>query len=212
MKTVFWNVDTQYDFMRNDETHKGKLPVEGARAIEGNLELLTKLAAREGMQVVNTADWHTYDDPEIDDNNPDFVNTFPMHCEAKTKGAEYVPATKPQDPYIVDCRNGQYDAEKLRTERNVQFYKNEFNIFTGNKLAEAAVDIIAPDRVIAYGVATNVCVDFAVMGNLERGREVYVVEDAVKELPHLPLDATMDRWKDAGAKFIKTAEVADYLR
>ena len=31
MKTIFWNVDTQYDFMRDDESFKGGLPVSGAR-------------------------------------------------------------------------------------------------------------------------------------------------------------------------------------
>ncbi|MFT4304416.1 MAG: cysteine hydrolase family protein [Candidatus Woesearchaeota archaeon] len=212
MKTVFWNVDTQYDFMRNDETHKGRLPVQDAREIEGNLEKLTRLAAREGLQVVNTADWHVYGDVEINDDNPDFVNTFPMHCEAGTKGAQYIPATNPENPYVVDCRNPQYDLEKVKTARNLVLYKNKFDIFTGNPVADRVVDAVAPERVIVYGVATNVCNDFAVMGNVERGREVYAVVDAMKELPHLPLEVTLEKWKAAGVKFVKTDDVVKYLK
>ena len=49
------------------------------------------------------------------------------------------------------------------------------------------------------------------MGNVARGREVYAVLDAMKELPHLPLEDTLNKWKEAGVKFIKTAEVRDYL-
>ena len=52
MKTLFWNVDTQYDFMRNDDSFKGALPVEGARSIEGNLAKLTSYAREHGYQIL----------------------------------------------------------------------------------------------------------------------------------------------------------------
>ena len=47
MRTIFWNVDTQYDFMRNDESFKGALPVPNAKETQvGNLsiEQVVKLA------------------------------------------------------------------------------------------------------------------------------------------------------------------------
>ena len=96
MKTIFWNVDTQYDFMRPD----GRLYVKGAEQIEGNLVRLTELARRKGIKVVNTADWHRKDSLELS-NNPDFANTFPPHCLQNTRGAEFIPATNPQDSYKI---------------------------------------------------------------------------------------------------------------
>ena len=39
-KTIFWDVDTQYDFMMRD----GKLYVQGAEGIARNLKALTEFA------------------------------------------------------------------------------------------------------------------------------------------------------------------------
>ena len=64
MKTIFWNVDTQIDFMKP----YGKLPVaggEGAEDIEQNLEYLTDIATEENIQVVNTADYHNENSEEL---------------------------------------------------------------------------------------------------------------------------------------------------
>ena len=214
MKTIFWNVDTQYDFMRNDETFRGSLAITGAGEIEGNLEFLTKLAAARMKKVVNTADMHTLQSPEIS-VNPDFKTTFPAHCLRGTIGAAYIPATIPEAPYIIDWAAPRFDSQRVQDARNIVLYKDRFDIFhpQGAPHTLKVLEIIKPDRVIVYGVATNVCVDFAVRGllNFHRGIEVYVPADAIKELPNLPLDEMLDAWRDAGTKLIRTNEVAKYL-
>ncbi|MBI2045065.1 cysteine hydrolase [Candidatus Pacearchaeota archaeon] len=206
MKTIFWNVDTQYDFMRA----YGKLYVQGAESIEGNLEILTKLAEKENIQVVNTADWHTEKTEEIS-NNPDFIKTFPRHCMNGTPGAEYVPVTIPQKPYKIRWWQKSFDEKEVANSRNIILYKDKFDVFTGTPHADSVLRIIKPERAIVYGVATNVCVDCAVTGLLERKVEVYVPLDAIKELPNLPLHEVLDRWKGMGAKLIKTSEVEKYI-
>lgn len=203
MKTIFWNVDTQYDFMRNDEEFRGALTVENARTIEGNLERLTKYAEKNDVQVVNTADWHTPESKEFSEN-PDFMKTFPPHCLSGTKGAEYVPATKPKDPYTIDWRSESFDESEVKSRRELVLYKDAFDIFSGSPHSDKVVDTINPDRVIVYGVATNVCVNYAVNGLLERGVETYVVADAIKELPNLPLDEVLKSWTSKGAKLVTT--------
>jgi nicotinamidase/pyrazinamidase len=214
MKTIFWNVDTQYDFMRNDQGHRGTLAIPGAIDIEPNLERLTKMADAAGIVVVNSADYHTMHSREISET-PDFKTTFPAHCLRDTRGAEYVPATRPEDPYIIDWRDAGFDRKELREHRNIIILKDEFDVFhpTAAPHTKKVLDILRPDRVIVYGVATNVCVDYAVKGllNFRKGTEVYVVTDAIKELPTLPLEQTLDVWRDAGARFIKTEEVGKYL-
>src|SRR3989344_4668526 len=167
-KTIFWNVDTQYDFMKPD----GKLSIAGATEIEGNLEHLTSLAASRGIKVVNTADYHHTNSRELS-ATPDYKTTFPAHCLEKTPGAEFIDATKPENPYVIHWMGmdeGHWkwpippDPAKIKEHRNIVLYKDEFDAFhpTGAPYTDKVLQVLTPQRAIVYGVATNVCVDFAV--------------------------------------------------
>ena len=207
MKTIFWNVDTQYDFMKPE----GKLYVTGAEAIEPNLVKLTQLAEVNKIKVVNTGDWHNPDSEELSDN-PDFMNTFPQHCMANSPGAKFIPATNPKNPYIINWEDKDIDAERVLQERNILLYKDAFNVFEGNPHANRIVELFKSNRVeraIVYGVATNVCVDFAVNGLLERKVQVYVPIDAIKELPNLPLP--YKGWQEKGAIFTDVNKIYKML-
>lgn len=212
MKTIFWNVDTQYDFMRDDKSFKGSLPVPGAREIEKNLEKLTKFAEKNNYQVVNTADWHTPDSKEFSEN-PDYVNTFPPHCLKNTKGAEFVPATKPKNPYIVDWDQEQcnFSFGKVINSRNILLHKDAFDIFGGNLYSEKVLKLINPNRIIVYGVATNICVNYAIKGLLKAEKQVYVPIDAIKEIPGEGLEKLFEIWKWHGVKFTKTDKILEAL-
>ncbi len=207
MKTIFWNVDTQYDFMRED----GKLPVPEAESIEPNLERLTAMAKVYGVVVVNTADSHNENSKEFS-ANPDYVKTFPQHCMAGTAGAEYVPATAPENAYVADWRNKTLDEVAVREHRNIVLTKDVFDVFSpkeGSPHAGRVLEMLQPERAIVYGVATNVCVDFAVEGLLNKGIEVYVVRDAIKGLQGIP--EPLEKWEVRGAKMIESADVVKYL-
>lgn len=210
MKTIFWNVDTQYDFMHNDDVFRGALAVPGASHIESNLEKLTDLAREKKIKVVNTADYHTLDSAEIS-KTPDFKTTFPPHCLRYTKGADFVPETRPNNPYAIDWGQKIFDHKEVVDRRNIVLYKDDFDIFKGSPHTEKVLELIKPDRAIVYGVATNVCVNYAVLGLLSRGVQVYVPTDAIKELPNLPLEQVLETWRDNGAVLIKTEELANYL-
>ncbi|MBS3146406.1 cysteine hydrolase [Candidatus Woesearchaeota archaeon] len=204
MKTIYWNQDTQYDFMRNDQDHKGTLVIPNAISIEKNLELLTKEAKDKSIQVINTADWHTQNSKEIS-LNPDYKNTFPAHCLENTKGAEYIPATLPENPYIIDFRYNKIDSLKVVEYRNIVLYKDDFDIFKGNPYTDKVLNIIKPTHIIIYGVATDVCVNFAVQGLAQRNYNVTVAIDAIKELPNSSVNDFYEKWKKLGVK-LKTVE------
>jgi len=199
MKTILWNVDTQFDFMREGWA----LPIPGAKDIEENLAWLVLDAEKRGRQVVNTADWHGLLTAELS-MTPDYKTTFPPHCMRYTAGAEFVPATKPENPYVVDWNAERIDVGEL-TRREIVIYKDKFDVFAGNPFADKVVEAIKPERAIVFGVATNVCVDYAVRGLLKRGVQVYVPTDAIKELPGLPLP--YEAWKELGAVLTTTEEV-----
>jgi nicotinamidase/pyrazinamidase len=212
----FWNTDTQYDFMRNDEEYRGKLAIEGARGIEPNLERLTQFARRNNYRIVHTADVHTSEDEEIS-KNPDFVNTYPMHCERDTLGAEFVQASRPQEAYIVDFKENYFSPDRIKEAREIVIYKNRFDVYSGNPHTSEIVKIISPRTIVHYGVATNVCVDQAITGSLDRGLEVIAVVDAMKGLDHLtgtPLETkkVIERWQRRGARLITTEGLIEEMR
>ncbi len=201
---IFWNVDTQIDFV----SPEGKLYVPGAELIKSNWEVLTQLANHKSITVVNTADWHYSNSAELS-ATPDFMKTFPEHCMAKTTGAEYVEETKPENPLIIDWETeisfniGLIESKKFR---NYVIRKDAFDVFKGNPFTEQLLAFLSPKTVIVYGVTTNVCVNDAVVGLVQRGKNVIVVEDAIKELPNIPLP--LDDWEKMGVKLMKLEEVA----
>ncbi len=197
---IFWNVDTQFDFVDT----KGKLYVSGAELLKPIWQEITKLAADKNIKVVNTADFHYSNSAELSDN-PDFVSTFPQHCMANTPGADYVAETQPDNPAVFEWDKQYLTLDEVNTKRNIVLRKDAFDVFVGNPHTESIVEILAPKTVVVYGVTTNVCVKAAVDGLATRVDKVYVIEDAIKELPNIPLP--FDNWKKLGVEMIKFKEL-----
>jgi nicotinamidase/pyrazinamidase len=74
MKTVFFDIDTQCDFL----LPAGALSVPGAARILPAVAQLNRWAAANGTVVVSTMDAHTENDPEF--------QIWPGHCVAGTLG------------------------------------------------------------------------------------------------------------------------------
>lgn len=210
--TIFWNVDTQYDFIDPN----GLLPVgeeqEGAREIEDALARVTETARDYDITVVNTADWHTEESSELSDN-PDFRETFPPHCMANTEGAEYIDATEPKDPFYIHW-DEDLDEDLSRHDGDFVVYKDAFDVFAGEPEAphtENLLNELSPDNAVVYGVATDVCVDYAVKGLLERDINVYIVEDAVKGIDSSESRRSLDSWNSNGVENLKSDQIDNYL-
>lgn len=205
--SIFWNVDTQEDFI----DQAGKLYVQGAEEIRPVLKQITDFAKSEGIRVVNTCDYHHINSEELS-SLPDYVTSFPQHCLAGTSGADFISETLPESPLLIDWDHEMAifaefdDPDRFR---NIVIRKDAFDVFAGNLHAEKVVQILHPDQVFVYGVSTNVCVDKAVIGLKERGIKVYVFQDAIKELPNLPLP--FETWKSLGIEMISFADVRRYL-
>ncbi|MEZ5104444.1 MAG: isochorismatase family protein [Draconibacterium sp.] len=204
---IFWNVDTQVDFVLPE----GKLYVPGAELLQDKWERLTEIAKEKLIPVVNTADFHYDGSKELSDN-PDFIKTFPAHCMANTAGAEYVSSTNPENPVIFDWNGINVTPEdflSVNKIRNIIIRKDAFDVFVDNPYTDEIVSELAPETVIVYGVTTNVCVNDAVVGLASRVKNVFVIEDAIKELPNIPLP--FDTWKQLGVKMISLAELEEML-
>ena len=205
--TLFWNVDTQEDFIDPG----GNLYVRGAETIRPVLKQITTLAKEFGVRVMNTCDYHYINAEEISEN-PDYITKFPPHCMAGTAGAQFISETDPETPLIIDWDSelaifAEFD--DATRFRNIVLRKNEFDVFAGNPYTDKVLDILRPDQIFVYGVTTNICVDRVVVGLAERGFKVFVIGDAIRELPNLPLP--YDTWKAKGVETIRFADIESYL-
>lgn len=204
---LFWNVDTQVDFIEPF----GKLYVQGAEKLKPIFKQITDYAVENKIRVISTCDFHLINSNELS-SSPDYITTFPEHCMAGTSGAEFIPETRPAIPAIIDWMTQLAILPQLANAdqiRNIVIRKDAFDVFEGNPYTHRILDLINPSKIFVYGVTTNVCVDKAVCGLAEHGFPVYVFEDAIKELPNLPLP--FDNWEKLGVKMIKFEEIGQYL-
>ncbi len=81
MKTVFFDVDTQIDFL----IPAGALYVPGAERMIEQIAALNRYAMEHGIPVISTMDAHAEDDPEF--------KQWPHHCVAGTLGQQKPPST-----------------------------------------------------------------------------------------------------------------------
>ncbi|HNU77564.1 MAG: isochorismatase family protein [Prolixibacteraceae bacterium] len=200
---LFWNVDTQIDFVEPG----GNLYIKGAEKLKPKWAEITKVARRLKIKVVNTADYHYVHSAEINEH-PDMVSSFPVHCLAGTRGAEFIKETEPDNPLIFNW-DTTYDIMPLKVDvpryRNFVIRKDAFDVFAGNPVTIPLLTELNPDIVVVYGVSTNVCVDFAVQGLAKRVKQVYVLSDGIKELPRIPLP--YEQWEKLGVKMISSVDL-----
>lgn len=207
-RIIFWDVDTQYDFMKPD----GKLYVPEAEHVIPNLKKLTDYAHGHGIRIVASADDHVIGHPEISDT-PDWKGTFPPHCIRGTAGQEKIPETAlraplviepaPTDPRMLADRVGAHSGDIL-------LHKHRFDVFSNDNVV-TLLDVLDPDDIVLYGVATDVCDKAAVEGLLERRphTRLFVVTDAIKGIDKDASEHLLREWGDEGVRLVKTKEVVE---
>jgi|SRR5690242_16405500 nicotinamidase/pyrazinamidase len=198
-KFIFWEVDTQADFMLPG----GKLYVPGAEKLLPNIRKLTDAARQGRVFLVSHGCYHTKDDPEF--------ATFPPHCIKGTSGAALVPealtgkaVTVPNEPNAAVPRD-------LSGYQQVLLEKQTLDIFQSRHADELLERLNRDAEFVVFGVVTEYCVRFAAKGLLERGRRVSVVEDAIETLNVQDGNRTISELQALGAKFITTEQALTLL-
>lgn len=193
-RTIFWEVDTQADFMLPG----GKLYVPGAEKIIPNIKRLVDVARQGNVLLVSDACRHSRDDPEF--------QTFPPHCIRGTPGARIIPEGLAQTFYTVA------NDEKVKLPKNLFSYqqivleKQTLDVFD-NPHASTIVSRLGKDvEYVMFGVVTEYCVRLAAKGLLARGHKVSIVEDAIETLKPEDGRRTIEELKSLGAKLISTNE------
>lgn len=182
MKTVFFDVDTQIDFM----FPAGALYVPGAKTILGRVAALNGFAASRGIAVISTMDAHSENDPEF--------RVYPHHCVVGTVGQQKAAATLLENRVVV-----ANTPSKRAVASQILLEKQTLDCFTNVNLAELLRELGA-ERYVVYGVVTEICVKFAALGLLRTGSRVELVTDAIRSLDDANGAATIAEFTASGGR------------
>jgi len=196
--TIFWDVDTQFDFMDPE----GRLYVPGAREIVETVSAVRRFALNHGFSMIADIDWHRPNDLEISDA-PDFQETFPPHCMAGAPGSERVGylGEIPIDYVEID----ESDVADLRTlVRKRPFHivirKNCLDVFQ-NPNTGRLVELIRPKQVVVFGVALDFCVSCVLHGLAKHQKiELLLLSDATKGLGSTPDEEIYAAFRQMGVQ------------
>lgn len=184
-KVAFIDVDTQVDFVEP----AGKLYARGAEAIKPQLGRLVRLARAANIPLVSSVDAHGPSDAEF--------AQFPPHCLKGTPGQRKLPETSTGREVYVP--NTPSDNIPDPTRVHAVLEKQQFSLFTHQK-AEQVIGATGARDMVVFGVVTEVCVRQAVIGLLERGYAVQVVEDAIWPLDKEKGEQVLQDLERRGAK------------
>ena len=193
-KIIFWEVDTQADFMLPG----GKLYVPGAEKLLPNIGKLTDAARQGRVFLVSHGCFHAKDDPEF--------QLFPPHCVKGTPGSAYVAEALADRVAIVPNDAGAPLPNDLSLYQQVLLEKQTLDIFESRHAEELLKKLPRDAEFVVFGVVTEYCVLLAAKGLLERGRRVSVVEDAIATLKPEDGKKAIAELRALGAKFITTAQ------
>jgi nicotinamidase/pyrazinamidase len=182
MKTVFFDIDTQIDFVYP----AGALYVPGAETI---LPTIGELNRRASL-VISTMDAHAENDPEF--------KIFPPHCVVGTTGQHKPAITLLDQRATVPATNN--GARQLILE------KQQLDCFSSPHLAPLLAQLNA-DRYVVYGVVTEICVRCAAFGLLKMGKPVELVTDAVKALDEQKAREMFSQFTAAGGRLTTSSAV-----
>jgi nicotinamidase/pyrazinamidase len=180
-------VDVQNDFCEG-----GSLPVAGGARVASDIaELLHHWTTRDPLapdyaHVVATKDHHV-DPGDHWAREPDFVNSWPVHCKVGTDGEAFHPNLDPQP----------FDAIFLKGEHEAAYSGFEGRTTDDVALAEWLRTHGVTD-VDVCGIATDYCVRATALDAVREGFATRVLEDLVAGVAEASTEAALSELRDAG--------------
>ena len=193
MTRALFIVDVQNDF-----TEGGALAVAGGDAVAAGVSAYLAAHAGDYDVIVASRDWH---DPDSDNGGhialggePDFVDTWPVHCGAGTPGAA-------DDPLL----QAGAVTHHVRKGQGVPAY----SLFEGTADdGRTAAEILAEHGVTeadVTGIATDHCVRASALDAIAHGIHVRVLTDLVAGVAPEPSEAALAELAHAGAELAVSA-------
>lgn len=213
MKTVFFDIDTQLDFV----VPAGALYAPGAEKILDHVAALNMRAPL----VISTVDAHSENDPEF--------RQWPHHCVTGCLGQRKLHSTLLENRVVIHNEPAEEGDGPLNqgsastvidSRRTVPFFrppaippgcrqiileKQTVDCFT-NRHLDAILQTLKADRYVVYGVVTEICVKNAAFGLLKTGKPVFIVTDAIRALNDATAAQMLAEFQAAGGQ-LTTAEL-----
>jgi len=208
--TIFWDVDTQFDFMLPE----GRLYVPGAETIIDKVSEVRKFALGNGFSLIADIDWHSRDNEEISDQ-PDFKQSFPPHCMAGSAGSERVGYLGELPIEYIEIEQMKPDSLRVMVDKD-QFHivikKQSIDVFS-NPNTDQLIELIRPKAMVVFGVALDFCVYYVLRGLAKyRFIKLYLLKDAVKGLGARPEEEIFDELRQMGVEITGLSKLRRKLR
>lgn len=185
-KTALLVADVQRDFCEG-----GSLAVPGGEAAAVAISDLIESAAGAYAMVIATRDWHV--DPgdhfAPEGTEPDFVDTWPVHCVAGTTGAEWHPDLHLPDGAVVVSKGASSAA----------YSAFEGVAGDGRSLKDVLrdADVSAVDVV---GIATSYCVKATALDAVRAGFSTRVLAPLTADIDPARTPSTLEELAKSGVK------------
>ena len=179
--------------VQNDFTEGGSLGVAGGARVAADITDYIRTHRADYDVVFASRDWHTADH----DNGghihpePDYVDTWPEHCIAGSRGAEYHPA--------LDVE--WIDVHVLKGQGVPAYSIFEGHTHDGRDFPEVLGSHGVTD-VDVVGIATDYCVLASALDAKASGREVRVLSDLVAGVAPETSAAALERLAAAGVEIV----------
>ena len=165
MSKALFIVDVQNDF-----TERGALGVTGGDEVAARITRFLADHADDYAIVVASRDWHDGDNDNGGHfaDEPDFVDTWPVHCVGGTFGAEY---------------DDVFDTSRVTHHLKKGQGKPAYSLFEGiSDEGRTATELLGEHGILdidVVGLATDYCVRASALDAIAAGRHVRIFTDLI---------------------------------
>ncbi len=178
--------------VQNDFTEGGALGVDGGDAVAARISRYLAAHAGEYDVIVASRDWHDADNDNgghFAADEPDYVDTWPVHCVGGTAGAEYDPG--------LDVSTVTHHVKKGQGEPAYSLFEGTTD---DGRSVETVLDEHGVVDVDVTGIATDYCVRASALDAIAHGRHVRVFTDLVAGVADTSSEAALAELAHAGAE------------
>lgn len=181
--------------VQNDFTEGGALAVQGGDGVASAISEYLRSHAADYAVIIASRDWH---DAQGDNGghfsaDPDFVDSWPVHCVAGTAGADYDP--------LLDTGAVTHHVQKGQGRPAYSLFEGATT--DGDTVASVltSAGVLSADVV---GIATDHCVRASALDAIAHGVQVRILTDLVAGVAPDASDAALVELAHAGAELVES--------
>jgi nicotinamidase/pyrazinamidase len=191
MSKALFIVDVQNDF-----TERGALGVAGGDEVAARITRFLASHAEDYEIIVASRDWHDGDNDNgghFATGEPDFIDSWPVHCVGGTYGAEY---------------DDVFDTSSVTHHLKKGQGKPAYSLFEGvaddGATAAQLLDAHGIIDIDVVGLATDYCVRASALDAIAHGRRVRVFTDLVAGVHPESSEKALAEIAHAGAELVES--------